>query len=81
VVIKHRNQFLMEFTHHPVCAAKDASQHFLYRADTPPRRGGECQSETSQSTHFDATSFPFGTGPCFRKASECTIPKTIDDNL
>jgi hypothetical protein len=40
VVVRHKNN-LLEIGHHPVCAAKDASRHFLIRAATPPRRGGE----------------------------------------
>src|SRR5690349_12335857 len=42
VVIQFR-QF-PETNHHPVCAAKDASQLFLDRAASPPRRGGETSS-------------------------------------
>jgi hypothetical protein len=45
-VVGQFRQKLMVFTHHPVCAAKDATQLFLDRAATPPRRGGEkCATE------------------------------------
>jgi hypothetical protein len=44
VVINHQ-QFLLEFTHHPVRSPKDASRYFIDVAATPPRRGGEKLSQ------------------------------------
>jgi hypothetical protein len=41
VVIKIQ-QIVFVMDHHPVCAGQDATRHFLDRAATPPRRGGEC---------------------------------------
>ena len=50
-------EFLFVADHHPVCAAKDASQLFLDRAATSPRRGGEkrfrrhnCMSSSPKKT-------------------------------
>src|SRR5215831_8147545 len=40
VVSKHQ-QFLLEFSHHPVRSTKEASRYFVSVAATPPRRGGE----------------------------------------
>src|SRR5262249_22077490 len=43
VVINHQ-QFLLEFTHHPVRSTKEAVRYLIDVADTPPqrpRRGGE----------------------------------------
>ena len=40
-VVSKFQQNLFVVDHHPVCAAEDATQLFLDRAATPPRRGGE----------------------------------------
>jgi hypothetical protein len=42
-VVAKFKQIWLVVDHHPVCAAKDASQLFLDRAATPPPRGGEIQ--------------------------------------
>ena len=41
VVSNFQNEFLEEFSHHPVRSIKEASRHFIVVAATPPRRGGE----------------------------------------
>jgi hypothetical protein len=70
VVIYHQNNML-ELDHHSVCAAKDASRHFLYRASTPPRRGGEFCSKQLFDPHFKVTYY-LNKQVCFYEINQFT---------
>ena len=50
VVSKHQ-QFLLEFSHHPVRSTKEASRYFIDVAATPPRRGGEKSRASAFGQH------------------------------
>src|SRR5215471_7751182 len=41
MVVINYQQFLLEFTHHPVRSTKEAARYLIDVADPPPRRGGE----------------------------------------